>query len=77
MQAQTEERYIEITGTSEIEIVSDKIHYIIEIREYYEEEFDGKSKQEDYRTKVPLNDMEWKLREALYESVVSQDAIRT
>ena len=45
LQAQTEERYIEITGTSEIEIVSDKIHYIIEIREYFEEEFDGKSKQ--------------------------------
>ena len=77
LQAQTEERYIEITGTSEIEIVSDKIHYIIEIREYFEEEFDGKSKQEDYRTKGPLNDMEWKLREALDEAGVSQDAIRT
>lgn len=29
LQAQTEERYIEVTGTSEIEIVPDKIHYII------------------------------------------------
>ena len=78
LQAQTEERYIEITGTSEIEIVSDKIHYIIEIREYFEEEFDGNWRnQEDYRTKVPLNDMEWKLREALDEAGVSQDAIRT
>ena len=61
LQAQTEERYIEVTGTSEIEIVPDKIHYIIEIREYFEEEFDGKSKPEDYRTKVPLNDIERKL----------------
>ena len=34
LQAQTEERYIEVTGTSEIEIVPDKIHYIIEIKEY-------------------------------------------
>ena len=75
LQAQTEERYIEVTGTSEIEIVPDKIHYIIEIREYFEEEFDGKSKPEDYRTKVSLNDIEWKLREAL--DGVSQDAIRT
>ena len=42
LQAQeTNERYIEVTGTSEIEIVPDKIHYIIEIREYFEEEFDG------------------------------------
>ena len=77
LQAQTEERYIEVTGTSEIEIVPDKIHYIIEIREYFEEEFDGKSKPEDYRTKVSLNDIEWKLREALDEAGVSQDAIRT
>ena len=38
------EHYIEVTGTSEIEIMPDKIHYIIEIREYFEEEFDGKSK---------------------------------
>lgn len=37
LQAQTDNRYIEVTGTSEIEIVPDKIHYIIEIREYFEE----------------------------------------
>lgn len=30
------EHYIEVTGTSEIEIMPDKIHYIIEIREYFE-----------------------------------------
>ena len=42
-QSQTNGRYIEVTGTSEVEIVPDKIHYIIEIREYFEEEFDGES----------------------------------
>lgn len=41
LQAQTNERYIEVTGTSEIEIVPDKIHYLIEIREYFEEESTG------------------------------------
>ena len=30
LQAQTNERYIEVIGTSEIEIVPEKIHYIIE-----------------------------------------------
>lgn len=36
LQAQeTNKRYIEVKGTSEIEIVPDKIHYIIEIREYF------------------------------------------
>ena len=48
VQAQADGRYIEVTGTSEIEIVPDRIHYIIEIREYFEEEFDGRSKPEEY-----------------------------
>ena len=31
---ESSQRYIEVSGTSEIEIVPDKIHYIIEIKEY-------------------------------------------
>ena len=77
LQAQTNERYIEVTGTSEIEIVPDKIHYLIEIREYFEEEFDGKSKPEEYRTKVPLSEIEQGLREALDKADIPQNAIRT
>ena len=77
MQAQTNERYIEVTGTSELEIVPDEIHYVIEIREYFEEEFDGKSKPEEFRTKVPLPQIEQRLRKALAEAGISQDAIRT
>lgn len=75
--AQTNDRYIEVTGTSEIEIVPDKIHYLIEIREYFVEEFDGKSKPEEYRTKVPLSEIELGVRKALAEAAVPQDAIRT
>lgn len=77
LQAQTNGRYIEVTGTSEIEIVPDKIHYLIEIREYFKEEFDGKSKPEEYRTKVPLAEIEQGLREALANSGIPQNAIRT
>ena len=77
LQAQTNERYIEVTGTSEMEIVPDKIHYLIEIREYFKEEFDGKSKPEEYRTKVPLAEIEQGLREALANSSIPQNAIRT
>lgn len=51
------ERHVEVTGTSEIEIMPDKIHYIIEISEYFKKEFDGKSKPEEYHTKVPLSQM--------------------
>ena len=77
-QAATDEgRYIEVTGTSEVEIVPDEIHYIIEIKEYFAEEFDGKSKEEDYRTKVPLARIEEGLRETLREAGVPDDAVRT
>lgn len=77
LQAQTNGRYIEVTGTSEIEIVPDKIHYLIEIREYFEEEFDGKSKPEEYRTKVSLSEIEQGLRENLDKAGIPQNAIRT
>ncbi len=77
LQAQTNGRYIEVTGTTEMEIVPDKIHYLIEIREYFKEEFDGKSKPEEYRTKVPLAEIEQGLREALANSGIPQNAIRT
>ena len=77
LQAQTYERYIEVTGTSEIEIVPDKIHYLIEIREYFEEEFDGRSKPEKYRTKISLDRIEQWLREVLLDAGISPNAVRT
>lgn len=78
LQAQkTDGHYIEVTGTSEIEVVPDEIHYIIEIKEYFKEEFDGKSKPEDYRTKVPLTQIEQDLKTALYHIGITDDAIRT
>lgn len=72
-----DERYIEVTGTSEIEIVPDKIHYLIEIREYFKEEFDRHSTPDDYHTKITLPEIERNLRHALAKAGISQDAIRT
>lgn len=78
LQAQeVNDRYIEVTGTSEIEIVPDKIHYLIEIREYFEEEFDGKSKSEEYRTKVPLGQIEQQLWKVLADVGILKEAVRT
>lgn len=37
LQVQTNERYIKVTGASEIEIMPGKIHYVTDIREYFEE----------------------------------------
>ena len=78
LQAQeVNDRYIEVTGSSEIEIVPDKIHYLIEIREYFEEEFDGKSKSEEYRTKVPLGQIEQQLWKVLIDVGIPKEAVRT
>ena len=41
---ESDERYIEVTGSSEIEVVPDEIHFLIQIKEYWEEEYTGKSK---------------------------------
>lgn len=76
LNAQTNERYIEVTGTSEVEIVPDKIHYIIEIQEYFEEEFDGKSKPEEYRTKVPLSWIERRLMWVLETNDIPRESVR-
>ena len=76
LNAQTNERYIEVTGTSEVEIAPDKIHYIIEIQEYFEEEFDGKSKPEEYRTKVPLSWIERRLMWVLETNDIPRESVR-
>ena len=40
-------RYIEVTGSSEVEIIPDEIHFMITIKEFWQEEFEAKSKPED------------------------------
>ena len=71
---ESDERYIEVTGSSEIEVVPDEIHFLIQIKEYWEEEYTGKSKkEEDFQTKVPLTVIEKDLRKI----GISDEAIRT
>lgn len=71
-------RYVEVIGSSEVEIVPDEIHFLIQIKEYWEEEYTGKSKkEEDFRTKVPLAMIEKDLRRSLHKIGISDEAIRT
>ena len=71
-------KYIEVTGSSEIEVVPDEIHFLIQIKEYWQEEYTGKSnKEEDFRTKVPLAMIEKDLRRSLRKIGIADDAIRT
>ncbi|WP_417141202.1 SIMPL domain-containing protein [Phocaeicola coprocola] len=76
MKAQECERYIEVTGTSEMEVVPDEIHYLIEIQEYFEEEFDGVSKSEQYKTKVPITRIEQELMQAIHDAGIPDSAVR-
>ena len=70
-------RYIEVTGTSEVEIVPDEIHFVIGIKEYFEEEFDGVSKPEDYKTKVRIETIESQMRKAMHSIGITDSDIRT
>ncbi len=82
-------RTIEVNGNSEMEIEPDEIKFIIEIEEYWEEEFkeekepgeyrqeelEEKEKLEQYRTKVPLSTIEDNLIKSLREVGIESDDI--
>lgn len=70
-------RYIEVTGSSETEIIPDEIHFMITIKEYWQEEFEKKSKLEDYQTKVPVNEIEHNLMSALKQAGIAPSDIQT
>ena len=75
--SQTNEHYIDVTGTAEVEIIPDKIHYIVEIKEYFKEEFYAHAKPEEYRTKVSLSEIEQEFKQALTKAGIPRSAIRT
>ena len=70
-------RYIEVTGSSETEIIPDEIHFMITIKEYWQEEFEKKSTPEDYQTKVPVNEIEHNLMSALKQAGIAPSDIQT
>ena len=70
-------RYIEVTCSSETEIIPDEIHFMITIKEYWQEEFEKKSKPEDYQTKVPVNEIEHNLMSALKQAGIAPSDIQT
>ncbi len=69
-------KYIEVTGSSEIEVDPDEIHLIIQIQEYWEEEFQDNTKPEQYKTKVPIENIEKDLMATLQNIGVVSSNIR-
>jgi uncharacterized protein YggE len=66
---------ITVTGSSEMLVEPDEIKFIINIEEYWKEEFEKKKEFEDYKTKVPISEIESDLLEKLYALGVKKEDI--
>lgn len=66
-------RFIEVTGSAELEIEPDEIRFIIGIKEYWKEEFDKRTKFKDYKTKVPISEIEKNLLADLAQVGIQKD----
>jgi uncharacterized protein len=75
-QTREEVRYIEVRGSSEMEVQPDEMVLFIGIEEYWEEEFEKNKEPEDYKTRVPLAEIEDDLIKSLRKAGIEKDDIR-
>ncbi len=68
-------RFIEVTGSSELEIDPDEIRFEIGIEEYWKEEFEKKTEFKDYKTKVPIAEIESQLLADLAKIGIRKESI--
>lgn len=68
-------RFIEVTGSAEMEIVPDEIIFQIGIQEYWKEEFQKNAQYKDYVTKIPIEEIEKNLMAELAKAGINQDQI--
>ncbi len=70
------ERMIEVKGHAEMEVEPDEIDFNIGIEEYWKEEFEKKKDFEDYKTKVPLSEIEDALIKNLRKVGIEKEDIK-
>jgi uncharacterized protein len=75
-QTTSEVRYIEVKGLAQMEVEPDEIVLIIGIEEYWKEEFEKRKEPKDYRTKVPLAEIEDALIKSLRKAGIEKEMIR-
>jgi uncharacterized protein YggE len=68
-------KFIEVVGSSEMEIDPDEIRFIIGIKEYWLEEFNKKAEYKDYKTKVKIDAIETELLNTLSAIGISKKQI--
>ena len=71
----TETRFIEVSGNAEMEITPDEIIYQIDIEEYWAEEFEEGTEYKDYKTKIPLEQIEDALIKNLRQVGINKNEI--
>ncbi len=76
LMAQSQNRYIDVSGTAEIEVEADEIHFMINIKEYWEEEFQKRKEFKDYKSKVSISKIETELLNTLKKIGVAKSDIR-
>ncbi|MFW5823248.1 MAG: SIMPL domain-containing protein [Tangfeifania sp.] len=69
-------RFIEVRGSAEMKVQPDEMMLSITIQEYFEEEFQKNKEPEDYKTKVPLAQIEDGLIKSLRKAGIEKEAIR-
>jgi uncharacterized protein YggE len=69
-------RYIEVRGSAETEVEPDEMMLNIGIQEYWEEEFEKKKEPKDYRTKVPLDEIEDSVIKSLRKAGIAKEDVR-
>jgi len=69
------QKYIEVTGSSELEVNPDEIILVIDIAEYWKEEFEGKS-VEKFKTKITLDKIEKSLMGDLKKVGITKEQIK-
>lgn len=68
-------RYIEVSGKAELEIDPDEFILVIGIEEYWKEEFQKRADEKDFRTKVPISQIENELIKAIEKAGISKEHI--
>lgn len=68
-------RYIEVTGSAEMEVDPDEIRFEIGIQEYWAEEFEPGMEYKDYVTKIPIEKIENEFMNELKELGVQDEQI--
>jgi len=69
-------RSIEVNGSAEMEVEPDEIVLVIGIQEYWEEEFEENSEPEDYKTKVPLAEIEDELIKKMRKAGIDKKNVK-